>query len=1639
MKKLTLVFVLLFCVAPLLVFAGGRKANESHEVDNLEGFTESVNVEAKKAGKWNIYVEAQDKGGNTYRAGPHNIYIDPESDLPVARIINPQANMHVQGNLNIVGTCLDDDGVGYVELVITRGSDGKGEVLLETRAQGTEFWSYFVDTSDTEKWRDGIYTISAWGVDVNGLSGISDTFKAKVHKKHQVTWNLDRKKPEISVTSHELGALVNGKVVVKGTVWDGNGVENLYYSLDGSRYLPAKLKYNKRDDIYSFDISLDTRTLEDGPSVIRFRAKDKMKTEGAFSFLIFANNTGPDVQILYPEETEAVNGIFTVAGYAMHKIGLSSLSYKLGKKSGEIPLVVGNPWWVQEFDIRGENTRSLDLEIRAVDLSGNVTVAKRKLIVDQDADKPKVTLSEPAAGAVIEDSGLSLIGQANDDDGVASIFYAIGTNPPVEVPCSGYFQLVVENIPPGIHNMDVWAKDITGVVGPKVSVKGLVVPGEAPAPKFTRVLSGSGKTAAVQDFYSGINVNAIAGATLELAVSSGSALQSLSYQFGSRAPVVISVKGGKGGETLQTIPLPKDIEAGQLRMEIIAKDIYNREKVYEDFIHVLDAGGERPYASETFTWIRPNNSVGGGRILLAVNDVLTGIYNRGPLISIQVSSEHSDAFRVYKDDNGVMNLVGLKGGTYDNVRFFLTGADGSAYDTPAYRFIVDSGRPVLSLSDSLEGKWVKNEIPVKFTISGGNKISAVEFSANLGVNWQPLLSADEISKYTPNTLIERTLNIASLSDGAVVVHVRVRDEANNEAVQYFSVNKDTKAPEGRLIVPISGARVNGTIRLGIAIKESGKLASVVYDRPETATEDGVLPAITKLVYSGDSEMSLSFLDVLLESGMPLDKAMSFTFTDAAGNSSVLSNWLFTIDQEMDLPVTQIGLPMEGETITTDFIISGVCYDDDKIKQIFWRIDDRTEWSVEAENGFSIPISLSFMTDNEHTVTIYAEDIYGVKGKPVTRNFRVSLKEPVATLVYPTSAEIVGGQVVIKGNASDENGIALIQISLDNGNTYNDAGGTAEWAYSFNSKIIQDGNHPVFVKVVDNYDISAMYSFLINIDNTPPELTLSTPTDGAETTGPLYFTGQVMDAMRLESVTIKLGSLEGVKIPENLAVKTAKLESLLLEEMDISSLPDGNYNIEVWATDMAKNTSRAARNIKLVKDGKRNFVDMLFPLDGQHLRGNFDIYGYLGGLDKATHVSLLVNGRESMIEEVSEAGYYRFHISPESIEAGQNVFMVRSNFGAGGIVESSSRTVLYTPDGPWVTVDTMSMGDFAFERPWLFGSAGYVLSEEDRAILADKKADKEAKAEAEAKKLELVELSFDNGMSFFAANKSREKNSDWRYRLETGEMTEGLHYLVVRATMANGERAITRLLIQVDKTSPSIRLITPEPGGRYNEELEFAALSSDDVELKSVSYHLRKGDKALYGIPGFIKGLYFEGTIPPFIKVAWNKAPAIFAGGATFFDVGMGLSFFDDNVKVQIQYGQMTQKQYELIGGDRPVRYGGHVLGLKLLANVYQLPFGSFLGPDWDWLSASFALGANFSFFDLAKQGYTQSGKPTWMSALLLQIEFPKITIPKRTYLRTFSLFTEGQLWFVPTDVDASKNKLSTVIPHIIVGLRVYIF
>jgi len=169
------------------------------------------------------------------------------------------------------------------------------------------------------------------------------------------------------------------------------------------------------------------------------------------------------------------------------------------------------------------------------------------------------------------------------------------------------------------------------------------------------------------------------------------------------------------------------------------------------------------------------------------------------------------------------------------------------------------------------------------------------------------------------------------------------------------------------------------------------------------------------------------------------------------------------------------------------------------------------------------------------------------------------------------------------------------------------------------------------------------------------------------------------------------------------------------------------------------------------------------------------------------------------------------------------------------------------------------------------------------------------------------------------------------------------------------------------------------------------VTTDDNALRDVAVVLREGDKARYEVPGFVQGLYVDAHFL----------------GATYWDIGAGLTFFDNNVRLQGQ-----------VGVSPPGRFSGLVLGTKLLANVASVPASFVLGPDFDWLSGAIAIGANFSYFTMSEDtiGFTDEGLV--LAGMVAQLEFPIVSIPDLPVFNTYAFYTEAQLWFISSDVEA---------------------
>lgn len=1124
-----------------------------------------------------------------------------------------------------------------------------------------------------------------------------------------------------------------------------------------------------------------------------------------------------------------------------------------------------------------------------------------------------------------------------------------------------------------------------------------------------------------------IDYGAKEGATIKVYIDTGAAVSSVSYEFfGDDIP------GGTNQKGAAKITKPTADNPMRWIAEFPAVNLPSR---VNNFNVIVKAGSMEQKIKGCITVIRHNDTakiedeekiyqipaattqyVDGNYILSNGSEYYFYANCKLPLKVDLVSATPGLAVRT---DGRLITLYSEQDNIYKNVSIKVTDGLGDVHTSNPVNFIAANTMPEVHIVEPVLFQWIGNRIKLTGTAAQSLGIKTVEYSLDNGETWKPFDLSKNTNRIGVTFAAEEDLS--SVEDGLIKIDYRATDVAGHTSYVTTAAYKDVTPPEVTVIEPLDIDVVNGENLIVFQAKDNAYVNRAEYVAP---IEKG------KPVNKSDIELNPLIYKYIGTPEAPIDDAMTFNFYDEAGNKTSIEAWQFSIDNESDLPRAEIHVPDEMQVITRDFTISGVVYDDDGESAIFYKIDDGEYKQVstneiyktadpEAEyklnSSFAIDVPLATMTDNEHTVTVYAVDVNGVKGLETSRTFRISLEEPKGAVELPTIDTSVREIVTISGWASDKNGISKIQVSLDNGNSYNDAVGTTEWKYDVDTRAIPGGTQVVFLKVTDGYGIQGLYSSLINIDNDSPVLNLELPKDDSTTTGNLFFSGHTYDNVEVTELYLTIRNLGK---PGKDDIRPMKIDRIIGQYVDITDLPDGFYNIELTGTDKAGNRTNVSRNIHLDKSRPPATVDVLYPLNGEHKQGNFTIYGQASAETTITTLKLYIDNAEAGETTISDSGFFKFDMGPETISEGLHTYRVDTVLENGKVVPSHEQTITYTPVGPWITIDNFTYGDFATGRPYIKGTAGYSLDQDEVLLAKTKEASAEFKAAVAAKKVQKVEVSFDNGKTFTLLS----ENEKWMYRIENQDIHEGYHFFLIRATMKNGETAITRTVVQIDNTKPSIKLIAPEVGGRYNQKLNVSGLSNDDVRLEDVTVTLRKGDKASYEVPSFIQGLYVDFKF-------W---------GASLFQVGAGLTFFDDVVKLQFSYGQFTQMQRdtvsEMLGVDlSSMRYGGDIFTGKILANIAEIPFSFFLGHDYDWLYAEIAMGCDFSYFT-----ETNSGKPQILSAVIAQLEFPKVKLANVKAFSSFSLYTEGAVWFIPTDV-SSTVEIKNLIPQIGIGIRTNIF
>ncbi|MGA7194451.1 MAG: Ig-like domain-containing protein [Anaerolineales bacterium] len=391
------------------------------------------------------------------------------------------------------------------------------------------------------------------------------------------------------------------------------------------------------------------------------------------------------------------------------------------------------------------------------------------------------------------------------------------------------------------------------------------------------------------------------------------------------------------------------------------------------------------------------------------------------------------------------------------VQFRATNNAGLTTTGSATIVKIDTSAPTLALSASGTlgmNNWYTSNVTITANSSDSiSGIASVQYSLDRGA-WQ-------------------AGNVATISsNGNHTIEFLATDNAGNTATASQSIKIDQT-------IPIVTFTPTGTLGQNGWYQSSVSLA--------IAASDSV-SGIASLQYSLDSGSTfLNYSAPLSISGDGIHTIQARATSNAGGAIATNSN--VKIDTT---PPTQ-NLVLDGTlgnngwytstvhvNLNTSDATSGVWYS--TIQNNGALIQNTLVSSDPIELGDGVN-NLQFTTTDNAGNSVSASQIVSVDTTP-----------PITTITSPSANSVIFGAVNLAGQASDAtSGIAVTQVSLDNGNIWTDA--ASGWNYVFHSSDLPNGTIKVFARSTDNAgNIGTSASLVLVLDNNPPLISVPSAWD-----------------------------------------------------------------------------------------------------------------------------------------------------------------------------------------------------------------------------------------------------------------------------------------------------------------------------------------------------------------------------------------------------------------------------------------------------------------------------------------------------------------------------------------------------------------
>jgi large repetitive protein len=261
-------------------------------------------------------------------------------------------------------------------------------------------------------------------------------------------------------------------------------------------------------------------------------------------------------------------------------------------------------------------------------------------------------------------------------------------------------------------------------------------------------------------------------------------------------------------------------------------------------------------------------------------------------------------------------------------------------------------------------------------------------------------------------------------------------------------------------------------------------------------------------------------------------------------------------------------PSSGATVFGTVNVSGTASSKFGIGSVSVSVDSGT-FQPAALSGSTWTYSLNTnnLANASHTLTARAVDSHRNTGT-TSVTVTVNNTPPVIAISSPQTGALIVGTFTVSGTASSQAGVASVQVRVDSGG-WTSSPNTINWAVSINSAAYSDGAHTVSAMATDSVGHASTTSVSVTFSNSPPGVSISSPSPGALVTGVVAVSGSASSIAGIASVTVRVDS--------NAAV-TASGTTSWSRSVDTTALNDGSHTITATATDSVGRSSSASVSV-----------------------------------------------------------------------------------------------------------------------------------------------------------------------------------------------------------------------------------------------------------------------------------------------------------------------------------------------------------------------------------------------------------------------------------------------------------------------------